>query len=341
MRDGAAVERIINFPRRGIGDTTVSKIIDEAKSTSSDVMEIIMNIEKANIVNVGTAKKVAEFRSIIFDIYMKRGEPLNEFCDYVVKRAGFEEAYLSTGKQEDEIRWENIQEFQRHTKEYVDKNPDVTLDEYLQSILLVPDANIEEEVDSEVITLATMHSVKGLEFKVVFIVGCEEDVFPSLQAKKEEGIEEERRVMYVAITRAEERLYITNVKDRFRFNQHQFNEASRFIAESGGKKMMSGYEAYEKRRQYTESRGDYVRPNKMYPPQKKSPYLDMPVPQQKPTVINEDTSQFATGDIVKHKVYGSGKIIIITGEGSAATATIVFDKFGIKKFRLALAPISK
>ncbi len=342
MRDGSAVERIINFPRRGIGDTTIAKIVDEARATHNDVMEIIMNIEKANIVNAGTVKKIAEFRAIIFDIFMKRGAPINEFCDYVIERVGFEEAYLSSGKQEDQIRWENIQEFQRSTKEQADKNPNMTLDEYLQSILLVPDGNMEEDIDNEVITVATMHAVKGLEFKNVFIVGCEEDVFPSLQAKREEGIEEERRVMYVAITRAEHRLYITNVKDRFRYNQHQYNEPSRFIAESGGQKLMTGYEAYEQRKQYTESRGAYARPGKMYPPQKSQNdyYTTMPVSQQKPSIINADTSKFSAGDRVKHTTYGEGKIIIITGEGSSATATIAFDKFGIKKFRLALAPIT-
>ncbi|MFI3229742.1 MAG: UvrD-helicase domain-containing protein [Bacillota bacterium] len=339
MRDGAAVERIINFPRRGIGDTTIAKLVDEAKNRHTDLMDIIMGIERSNLVNAGTVKKIAEFKSVIFDIYNMRGAPLNEFCDYVIKRAGFEDAYCSTAKEEDVVRWENIQEFQRHTKEFVDKNPEVTLDEYLQSILLVPDANLEGTVDGQAITLATMHSVKGLEFKVVFIVGCEEDVFPSIQVKIEEGIEEERRVMYVAITRAEQRLYITNVKDRFRFNKHQYNEPSRFIEESGGKKILSGYDAYEQRKQYTESRGKFARPNKKYPSAPSFP--DVPAPQQKQKVVNTDTSIFSAGEYVKHPVYGTGKIIIISGVGSDAAATVSFEKFGIKKFKLALAPLKK
>jgi len=342
LRDGEAIERIINFPRRGIGDTTVEKLDSFSRRTMTDLIDVISGLDKNQAVTGAAAKKVEEFKELIFDLFNNKNMPLGKYVEYLVKRAGFEAAYLESGAEDDKNRLENIEEFVRHVKEYEAANPEKGLSEFLETVALAPERR--ENVDGEAVTLATMHSVKGLEFAVVFITGCEEDIFPSAQSKKEGKVEEERRVMYVAATRAKERLYITNTLQRFRFNRIENYPPSRFIAESKG--LSRGGESIFDRRGGGGERRERGRYNvfdsgerEIITPPKPSGAAS--IPRSEPVkILNKDVSGFIGGARVSHPVYGEGKIILVLGQGDEASATVLFPQLGIKKFKIALAPLT-
>lgn len=358
-KDVEACERIINFPRRGIGDTTVEKLVNYSRNNNIGIFDVIKGVEDNKAVTGQAVKKLTEFAGIIEDIMNRKSLPVNMLVEYTVNRAGFEYAYTSTGKDDDTVRWENIQEFLRHSSEFTAARPEAGIDDFLQTLTLVPERRGAGDGE-ESVTIATMHAVKGLEFKVVFIVGCEEEIFPAAQSIKEGGIEEERRVMYVAITRAKERLYITSAKNRFRFNKQQQYLPSRFINEAKGKTASNTYEEYEERRSFFEDRNSYkdIERQKSYANSPYNPDFNIDtygLTPRKPDNMNRATAAFKatnapksekreipvfkTGDKVLHPSYGEGTVILLTGFGADTTATVVFPTLGIKKFKVALAPI--
>ncbi|MFA5449429.1 MAG: UvrD-helicase domain-containing protein [Clostridia bacterium] len=336
--DSEALERIINFPRRSIGETTVERLSEYSRQHMVELIDVIRNADVNGAVPSGAAKKVKEFGNLITDIANKKSLPLYEFVTYLVDQVGFEKAYMSTGKEEDENRWENIQEFLRHIQEFAGSNANADLDTFLQTAALQPER--QEIYSGDSVAIATMHSVKGLEFRVVFIVACEEEIFPSSQSIKAGEVEEERRVMYVAITRAKERLYISHTINRFRFNKVQNFLPSRFIDESRGIIKENSYEVYGKKKAYIEGRGTkygYEGAEREIIPRRAN-HIPKTL-EDKPKIFNRDVSGFVGGARVAHSIYGEGKIILVLGEGDEATATVLFPKLGIKKFKIALAPL--
>jgi DNA helicase-2/ATP-dependent DNA helicase PcrA len=232
-RDVEALERIINFPKRGIGETTVETLVAHAKENNKDLIEVVLGITNNGALKGAIVKKVEEFRNIVSDLYVNKGLPLTQFIEYLVKRVGFESYYLSTGKQEDEDRWDNIVRFIASIKDARENASEQTLSEFLQSVTLSSDT--DDEVGEDIM-LSTIHSAKGLEYKAVFVVCCEEDIIPSSKSREKGDIEEERRLMYVACTRARERLYITNSCNRYsyKWNRQMPVLQSRFVEESKG-----------------------------------------------------------------------------------------------------------
>ncbi len=344
-RDNEAVSRIINFPARGIGDATVEKLEQCARTNEVPVFDILLELDKhTGALGNGVVKKVEGFRSLVSDLVANSNLPLDEFVVYLVERVGFELAYASTGKEEDFTRWENINEFVNYVKEYHSKHPNAGLGEFLQTMTLVTESK-DELTDPDKITLATMHAVKGLEFPVVFIVGCEEEIFPTARSINGGDIEEERRIMYVAITRAKERLYISCAQKRFRFNHVMESMPSRFIDEAKGKTKENAYSLYGERKAYLEGRGgrpsfwggeesdvSRIRTGPATRPHKEIKPV-APAPQTK------DISGFIGGAKVVHPTYGEGTILVVLGSGKDTTATVAFPKLGTKKFILALAPL--
>lgn len=344
VKDSEAILRIINFPRRGIGDSSIDRLREYARMRGVDLIDVILNIN-ANDALTGAAKnKVNEFRMLISDLIGNRYMPIHELAEYIVDKAGFEYAYNSTGKEEDENRWQNIVEFIKHVKEFAADNPNAGLAEFLETVSLAPER--EEIRDNDAITIATMHSVKGLEFKVVFIAGCEEGIFPSERSKNEDNIEEERRVMYVAVTRAKERLYISSARQRFRFNRVQPMLPSRFMEEAKGGQESKIEELRRKwdAPDYGWRRYDNDFDDMPYSPpkpieQRRETFAQIP---EKPTLppVKKDLSGFRMGGTVIHKIYGEGTIIMIAGSGADTQATVLFPKLGAKKFMLAVAPLT-
>ncbi len=346
VRDNVAVERIINFPARGIGDSTVEKLDIYSRETQISTFNILLSLnDHSAYLPKGVAKKVEHFAEMMKDIYLNKNQPVDAFMQYVIEKVGFEQAYLSTKKEEDITRWENVNQLVRYAKDFCANNPSATLEDFLEIVSLEESGKDEQPNDRDKITIATMHSVKGLEFRVVFIVGCEEEVFPSSIAMKQGELEEERRIMYVAVTRAKERLYITNAQRRFRFGKVQDCLPSRFIQESKGE-VEDPYKLFGARKAYLDglaSRPSYFddepASSKIKVSQATKPRPVVPQPKVvKP--VAKDLSGFIGGAKVRHPNYGIGTILIVIGEGANATATVSFENLGVKKFILALAPLT-
>ena len=339
-RDSEALTRIINFPKRGIGDTTIETLEQYASANGIPFNEVITSIATVPVVNSAAKAKIAAFNELIDSLAAANVEmDLMRFAEYLVDTVGFKEAYMSTDKEEDISRWENVEEFLRYIEETCEDNPDLGLVEFLQTLAL--NNEVEDADDGEYVTMATMHSAKGLEFKVVFIVACEEGILPSSLSMKDNGVEEERRVMYVAMTRAQERLYISCVKGvRNRFNRQETTMPSRFIYEAKGEEFRPKI-ADMKRNTYFEGKYDdfsdaipsitQMRTESSYVPKK------MAEPEKK--VYNKSADGFESGVQVRHKKYGIGTVLIVEGTGPATTVTVVFKDLGIKKFALMNAPL--
>ena len=334
--DNEAVSRIINVPARGIGDATVMRLNDYAREKGVSILDAVLGSDIQSELPQAVVKKLEPFKELAGDLIGKSYLPLGEFTEYLIEKAGFERYYTSTGSEEDYARWENVKEFLASVKQYEEKEPDATLETYLQTVSLVREES-EEDFDRDKITVATMHAVKGLEFKVVFIVGMEEGVFPSSQSLKcegESGLEEERRVMYVAVTRAMDRLFVTNANRRFRFKRVEVCMPSRFVQEAKGDYTDSPYV-------YMRSRNDYL--NGLQPrPDFLSgrPKAVLPSVKKAEAPVQKDVSGFTAGKTVTHPRYGEGIIMTVTGAGKDMTATISFKNLGIKKFVLQLAPLT-
>ncbi len=340
--DSEALTRIINFPKRGIGDTTISTLEQYAYNEGKPLNEVVADIENNPFVSSAVKSKICSFNYLINDLAMQSTQmKITDFASYLVDKVGFKEAYLSTGKEEDEVRWENIDEFLRYIEETAEENPDIGLTEFLQTVALNNEK--EDNDDEEYITLATMHSAKGLEFKVVFIIACEEGIIPSSMSLRDNGVEEERRVMYVAMTRAKERLYVSCVKGyRNKFGRQESTMPSRFISEAKGEEFRSADRRIESGyNRYFEGRTDdysaaIPKDNQMC---SLPSYSSNTVVQQPKKVYNESSDGFVAGAKVKHKRYGVGTVIIKEGTGAGTTVTVAFKDLGLKKFALMNAPL--
>lgn len=342
-RDNEAVERIVNVPARGIGDATVNAVGAFAREQAISLFDVMLEINKyESELGARIVKKVEDFRALISDLVAHAGEPIYSFTKYLVERVGFENYYTASGTEEDYSRWENIKEFLAYVREYEEKNEGATVNEFLENVSLVRESGDELE-DNDKVTVATMHAVKGLEFKVVFIVGCEEETFPSAQALKSNDIEEERRVMYVAITRARERLYISNAQRRFRYNRVEYLMPSRFVDEAKGKDNDS-YGAFGARRNYVNGLGprpDFLNAASSEVSKIRHSAATAPAPKkQTAPAPAKDLSGFVGGAKVVHPRYGEGTVLVVLGSGSDTTATVAFPNLGVKKFILALAPLT-
>ena len=340
-KDSEALTRIINFPKRGIGDTTIATLEQYATDSGRHLNDVIEDIDNVDCLSNAVKNKISNFNMLINELSLECvNAPLKDFADYLVKRVGFKEAYLSTGKEEDETRWENIDEFLRYIEETTEQNEDMKLSEFLQSLALSNERDSDVD-DEECVTIATMHSAKGLEFNVVFIVACEEGIIPSSMSLRDNGVEEERRVMYVAMTRARERLYVSCVKGyRNKFGRQESTLPSRFISEAKGEeyKRNDGKDFFN--RYFDGGRDDYADAIPKASDMRSLPaYTSNTVVEQPKKVYNESTDGFVSGAKVKHKRYGIGTIIIKEGSGAGTTVTVLFKDLGMKKFSLMNAPL--
>lgn len=339
-RDSEALTRIINFPKRGIGDTTIEYLEQYASVNHIPFNEVVENIATIEGVSSAAKSRIAAFNELIDSLAAMSVETdLVNFAGRLVDAVGFKEAYTSTGKEEDLSRWENVEEFLRYIEETCEDNPDLGLVEFLQTLAL--NNEVEEADDGEYVTVATMHSAKGLEFKVVFIVACEEGILPSSMSLKENGVEEERRVMYVAMTRAQERLYISCVKGvRNRFNRQENTMPSRFIYEAKGEEFRPK-RLESKPNSYFEGRYDDFSdaiPN-TFQMRTESAYVPKKTVETQQKIYNKSTEGFVSGAKVKHKKYGIGTILIVEGSGPSTNVTVVFKDLGMKKFALMNSPL--
>ncbi len=331
--DDVAIERVINFPKRGFGDTSLEKLISYAKGVNKDLFEVLsQGID--HIVPKAAARAADDFYMLISDLIDKnRTMPLYDFVKYAVESIDFESEYVGEkvkekDKEDSYNRWLNIQEFVSDVYEFGMRNPSASLEDFIATCTLVQNGDVES---GEFVTVATIHAVKGLEFPVVFIAGCEEGILPSSMANKGEdpaaALEEERRLMYVAATRARDRLYITYTTQRFRYDRVMSSIPSRFITEARGG---------SKQEQQQPQRKQFIQK-----PIYKSTYqtqidkgYQAPTPPAKKS--SSDVAAFKSGVAVSHPKYGDGTVIVVDQD----TVTVLFKGAGLKKFVLSTAPLT-
>ena len=250
--DEEAIKRIINYPARGIGATTVLKIADCAHQNQVSFWEVIGAPERYGLaVNKGTMNKLETFRLLISS-FIERAQTTDvyELGDAIIKESGISQDIMSGKDADDLARQENLEEFLSGMSAFVDERreegrfDELFLQDYLQDVALLTDADSDGDKDEPRVSLMTVHAAKGLEFPTVFVVGLEENIFPSpLSAASLRELEEERRLLYVAITRAEKHCILTNAKNRWRYGKMEFDNPSRFIDEIDSKLIDSQEEA--------------------------------------------------------------------------------------------------
>ncbi|MBR4123985.1 MAG: ATP-binding domain-containing protein, partial [Clostridia bacterium] len=319
-QDEESFSRIINFPKRGIGDGAIEKL--KLQGLGVGLFDSVMNI---NDEETGTLAKFLPFKNLMKDLEQKMDElSLFEFAKYVVDQTKILDEY-SEKTDEDINRQMNIGALLQNIKNYEDDNPDKTLVDFLQMISLASDIDDYQESDNTV-TLATVHSVKGLEFKVVFVVGLEEKYFPIIRTDSDEDeMEEERRLMYVAITRAKERLYLTCAKSRYMYGKQNFSTVSRFLKELGYENQtfksdtdyQSNYSSYAPRTNFGGSLNSFMHKSASAP----------------------KSADYVVGDRVFHSKFGIGYVTFI--DNVSKIIKIDFDNYGNKTLSTDFAPIKK
>ena len=320
--------RIVNFPKRGIGDGAIEKLRQASFGTS--LFDAVLTL---NDNEVGTLAKFLPFKNLMLDFLQKKDElELFDFAQYVVDNTKILAEYADD-TDEDINRKLNIGQLLQNIKNYADDNPEKTLIDFLQTVSLSTDIDEYRDTDNSV-ALATVHSVKGLEFKVVFVVGLEEKYFPIIRFDDTENeMEEERRLMYVAITRAKERLYLTCSRSRYMYGKQSFSYVSRFLKELG-------YESSPKQKEinFDDNANNYENYGNNYS-YKKTNFGGSLNSFMHKNITETKTQDFVVGDRVFHPNFGVGYVIFV--DAQTKTIKIDFDNFGNKTLSLSFAPIKK
>ena len=334
-RDNDAFLRIINTPKRGIGDAVTEELATLASERGVTISDILFGDMVGLGLSERSAKKLASFKQLFDKLVAACNEMgLSDFANFVAGEAGFFIAF-SGDKEEDLSRRENLNQLLGEITDFEKENEGASLEEYLQSVALISDT--DDIQSDENVTLSTVHSVKGLEFEVVFVTGLEENVFPSQSyGKALSEIEEERRVMYVAMTRAKRRLFLTAARSRFMYGKTQYNPRSRFLQEA--EKGITGKQIASNKGIAT---GGYSAPVIQPPPERKLTreeiLRELNGTAGDPNRAKGSAGNFRLGDKVVHPRYGVGRIVQMNGDN----ASIAFDGLGIKQFNMKLAPFKK
>lgn len=335
--DNVRLLRIINEPKRKIGDRTLEAIEAIATEVGCSMFEVIEKADKYAALS-RTAPTLLSFASLINSLTKSAADgcPLDALVNLTLDQSGYMKMLTDAGQEEAE-RVENLQEFISGVVEYMSSSEEPTLTGFLEETSLVADVDRYDE-SADAVVLMTIHSAKGLEFPVVFLPGMEEGIFPGMQATMNEGeIEEERRLAYVAITRAKELLYITTTRSRIQYGRTQYNPPSRFIEEIPKKLTVSDTErAAEKRR--TEA----MYTPKVYISKSDKPVTDITV--NKPIIAktaNTPKEKFSPGDRVKHITFGEGEILSVKPMGADVLYEIMFESVGTKKLMGTYAKMTR
>ena len=378
--DDISLSRIINVPKRAIGDSTVEQLTQYARQNDMSLYAAVA--APPDTLASRARKSVNDFSSLIVSLLLaKETLPLSEFVQKVIDDSGLIAQYQKEENEENQARIENIREFMGAVTEFEQKSEDKSLFAFLENVALVTELDNQDSAPSFV-TMMTLHSAKGLEYDVVFMSGMEEGIFPSARAMQEDNrVEEERRLCYVGVTRARRLLHLSYARRRMLFNQMQFNAPSCFLQEipkrlireeqssaaqsasygygapaargagwgsygGSGMRRQGGYQDNESRPQY--GYGDTM-------PQRRAPAPKAPArPAQQPWNIpgvqrgfvpsparSVQVQLFKVGDKVQHPKFGKGVIREVTGSGDAARLHIVFPVFGEKVLAQSIAPIVK
>lgn len=341
--DSLSLARIINVPKRGIGPGTMEKLSDFADFNDMPLLEATENVELSNI-SGKVMKKLKAFGDMMVDFHqMIPYLSMTELTEEVLQKSGYYDELKAQDTLEAQARLENLDEFLTVTQDF-DKQYDNLADEekeasenkltvFLNDLSLLSDVDQYEEESSEV-TLMTLHAAKGLEFPVVFLIGMEENIFPLSRALMEESeLEEERRLAYVGITRAEEKLYLTNAFSRMLYGKTQYNHPSRFVEEIDSELLTSDHPVVYKNQRIS---GNRESSNRLAT---KKDNGSKTVSSKRPAAA--EIKDWQIGDKAKHKKWGMGTVVKVSGDQRDIELDIAFPNMGIKRFLAAFAPIEK
>lgn len=326
--DDLSLLRIINVPKRSIGATTVAKLQDYAREKGTSLFMTLTQLHLIDSIKGKTKEKLEEFGVLIFTLVSEmEDKTVLDILESILDRTGYLAQLEESTDPQDQARAENIGELLSVAKDFQDTNPSGTVEDFLEQVALVNDVDSFEQEEAKV-TLMTLHAAKGLEFPIVFLCGLEEGLFPhSRTLMNPEEIEEERRLAYVGITRAEKELYISNATTRTVFGRTSSYLPSRFIDEIP-EELVDGLRAKRKV-------PDDI---KRHVPQHMS-VTSRPV--TKPIVRNEVIADWKVGDTAIHSKWGNGKVINVTGEGAGMKLTIEFPTQGVRVVMAKFAPVKK
>ena len=326
--DDLSLLRIINVPKRSIGATTVSKLQDYARENGTSLFMTLTQLHLVDTIKGKTKEKLEEFGILIFTLVAEMDDKsVLDILEAILDRTGYLAQLEESTDPQDQARAENIGELLSVAKDFQDTNPTGTVEDFLEQVALVNDVDSFEQEESKV-TLMTLHAAKGLEFPIVFLGGLEEGLFPhSRTLMNPEEIEEERRLAYVGITRAEKELYISNATTRTVFGRTSSYLPSRFIDEIPAELV------------------DSLRAKRRIPDDIK---LTVPRhmsvasrPVTKPIIRNEVIADWKVGDTAIHSKWGNGKVVNVSGEGAGMKLTIEFPTQGVRVVMAKFAPVKK
>ncbi len=346
--DDLRLRRIINTPARGIGPTTIDRIAQLAAEQGIPMYEVLREAE-SYIDLKRSAGKLMEFHRMLDELRAQAEDmPLPDFYDLVCEHSGYTMALLQKGDMESRGRLENIQELRSSILGYLESEPeDPSLAGFLDQVALYTDLDGVEDKDNAV-TLMTMHSAKGLEFPCVYVVGLEEGIFPGMRAIGEsEELEEERRLCYVAMTRAKERLTLTNARQRMLFGRTTSNLPSRFLEEIPAENSVwqgkaeprsaAGYGEDSFGSSLREERASVREVPVRRAPRRPAPDRGYSAPSA--GAATADLLQLSQGDMVSHRTFGQGMVLSVRKMGNDALVEVAFDKVGTKKLMLRTAGV--
>ena len=367
-KDEEALVRVINYPARGIGDTTIEKLTVAANHYKRSIFEVMEHIDKIDLkINAGTKTKLQDFVTMIksFQVINEQQDAFT-LTDHVTKKTGLVQELKKDGTPEGIARIENIEELLNGIKDFTEGQKEIdgargALAEFMEDVALATDLD-KDTGDDDRVALMTIHLAKGLEFPHVFVVGMEEDLFPSAMSMNTRSeLEEERRLFYVALTRAEHQAYLTYAQSRYRWGKLVDSEPSRFIEEINGEYLEymnpidSGYR-YKPSMDIDifgdvdKSKLRLAKPTAGTPPEyitKNEPISSVNIRRLKPvssgassTKTNLFDTNLTVGNIVMHERFGKGEIIGLEGVGADKKAEIRFDVGGLKKLLLRFAKLN-
>lgn len=340
--DDISLKRIINVPKRGIGKSTIEKLEQAASEKNENMYNILAEVDSVKGISTRAKNSINNFVDLINSFRaLSETMSVDDFIEHVVYKIGYIEELEKEGTIEAQSRLENIKEFISVALDFVVSKPEGTLEDFLANISLLSDVDKTEDVENSV-TMLTAHSAKGLEFPVVFLVGMEEGLFPIARALEDDlELEEERRLCYVAVTRAEEKLFITFTRIRTIYGRTGYSEASRFLREipeelieSSTINTLDSRKKFVKVVDYTEEA--YSNTTAYTRPVVNSEALK---PKADKFSAKVDKSGISIGTKVNHKKWGQGTIVQLKDKNEDKEIVVAFDSVGLKKLLLSLAPI--
>lgn len=325
QNDEESLLRIMNFPQRGIGSTTIKRMIGFARKHDISLFETMTRVFEVIDIKERIQKNVKGFK-ILLDKYIILKDKLSvgELSRALVDDLGVLRMFKEENTPESLSRWENLNELLSALSDFSNSNKDAKLEQYLEDVSLIADIDMYEG-EKNVVTMMTIHSAKGLEFPIVFVTGCEEDIFPlSNRFSTDATVEEERRLFYVAVTRAKQKVYLSHARSRYRFGEVAYQSRSRFIDELDPATLMEINGGIGRKSANRKSKKEMY-----YEYFENLDYED----------FNQDSKSLKPGSKVMHDKFGLGRVTQVTGSGDMQKATVIFEGNNVKQLMLKFAKL--